>query len=189
VTGTVLLRESEMTAAVGGGLGDGGNVSIDPEFVILDNSRVLASAVGGDGGNIRIVTDYFISSGDSVLDASSQMGIDGTVNVLSPDEDLESNLVELPAAYLDTVALLSEPCSTRRYADRSSLTVTARRAAPVTPDSAHVLLSSPTDPMPGSGYRVIHDSGVIPPGATLVISDQTGWSTSAIVAYRYGCEI
>jgi filamentous hemagglutinin family protein len=189
VTGTVLLRESAMTAAVAGGLGDGGNVGIDPQFVILDNSRVLASAIGGDGGNIRIVTDHFVSSGSSVLDASSQLGIDGTVNVLSPDEDLDSNLVELPASYLDAVALLSEPCSTRRHADRSSLTVAARRALPLTPQSPQLLLSSLAD----RHYARVGQPGI--PAAEGVadpapgIRFQSGWLASAMAVRLYGCRL
>lgn len=150
-TERVELTNSEITAAVGGGEGDGGNVNIDPEFVILSSSRILASAVGGDGGNITIVADHFIASADSVLDASSELGIDGTINILSPDEEITSNLVELPAAYLDASGLLRERCSTRHQAaTQSSFVVAGRDSLPITPDSQYSLLSSVSDGVSGA---------------------------------------
>src|SRR5262249_5113870 len=49
----------------------GGNVTItQPVFVILDHSRVLASATAGAGGVISIDSDFLLQS-DSLLDASS----------------------------------------------------------------------------------------------------------------------
>ena len=148
----VELTNSEITAAVGGGEGDGGNVNIDPEFVILSSSRILASAIGGDGGNITIVTDHFIASPDSVLDASSELGVDGTINILSPDEEITSNLVELPAAYLDASGLLRERCSTsHQAATQSSFTVAGRNSLPTSPDSQYSLLSSVSDSFSGAG--------------------------------------
>jgi filamentous hemagglutinin family protein len=155
----VELTNSEITAAVGGGEGDGGNVTIDPEFVVLSSSRILASAIGGDGGNITIVTDHFIASPDSVLDASSELGIDGTVNILSPDEEITSNLVELPAAYLDASGLLRERCSTRHQAaTQSSFTVAGRNSLPTSPDSQYSLLSSVSDSFSGAGALMTRSS-------------------------------
>jgi filamentous hemagglutinin family protein len=173
----VYLRNSDVTAAVGGGLGNGGNVDIDPRFVVLSNSNILASAVGGNGGNITIVADHFVSSPDSVLNASSQLGINGTINILSPDEEVNSNQVELPLAYLDAAALLRERCSARRLGDgQSSFTVAGRNALPVAPDSPYALLSGLSD------------------GVSMAASDTRGglqqqWLTNALAAARYGCTL
>jgi large exoprotein involved in heme utilization and adhesion len=141
----VYLKDSSITAAVGGGLGNGGNVDIDPQFVVLSSSNILASAIGGNGGNITIVADHFISSTDSVLNASSQLGISGTINILSPDEEVNSNQVELPVAYLDAAGLLKERCGARKLEGRSSFVVAGRDSLPVAPDSSFSLLSSIAD--------------------------------------------
>jgi len=141
----VYLQDSEISAAVGGGDGDGGNVSIDPKFVVMNNSRILASAIGGDGGNITIVADHFIFSSDSILNASSELGIDGTINIISSDENIDDNLVDLPTAYLDAAGLLKERCSQRHQGDRSSFVVSGRTALPATPESAVSHLSSFSD--------------------------------------------
>ncbi|HEY6569864.1 MAG TPA: hypothetical protein VIZ22_06225, partial [Candidatus Limnocylindrales bacterium] len=81
----VHLRNSEITTAVGSGLGAGGNIFIDPTFVILENSKIAANAFGGSGGNIRIIATYFLNTLDSLVDASSQAGLPGTVQISSPN--------------------------------------------------------------------------------------------------------
>jgi large exoprotein involved in heme utilization and adhesion len=174
----VELTNSEITAAVGGGEGDGGNVNIDPEFVILSSSRILASAVGGDGGNITIVTDHFIASPDSVLDASSELGINGTINILSPDEEITTNLVELPAAYLDASGLLRERCSTRHQAaTQSSFTVAGRDSLPTTPDSQYSLLSSVSDSFSGAA------------ALTRATSPAQQFIAASLAASTFGCSL
>ena len=50
--GTVQLTDSMISASVLDGTGGGGSVNIDPQFVILQNSQILANAVFGPGGNI-----------------------------------------------------------------------------------------------------------------------------------------
>jgi filamentous hemagglutinin family protein len=131
----VYLLDSEITTSVESGLGDGGNISIDPEFVILNNSRIVANAFDGDGGNILIVTENFIATPDSVVDASSRFGLDGTVIIKSPVADLSSGLTELPESFLNVAALLREPCSARRSLNQSSFIVRGRSAIPPGPMS------------------------------------------------------
>jgi filamentous hemagglutinin family protein len=64
----VHFRDSEVTTSVQNGQGAGGNISIDPDFVVLDGTRIRADAFGGPGGNVRIVTDVFLPS-DSLVSA------------------------------------------------------------------------------------------------------------------------
>ena len=49
----------------------GGNITIDPEFVILQNSQIVANAFAGQGGNIQITAEAFLADPDSRVDASS----------------------------------------------------------------------------------------------------------------------
>lgn len=139
----VYLRDSEITTSVESGFGNGGNITIDPEFVILNNSRIVANAYGGNGGNILIVTDNFIASMDSVVDASSRFGLDGTVIIRSPDADLSSSITDLPESFLDVAALLREPCAARRSLNRSSFIVRGRDAIPPGPMTSLPLASMP----------------------------------------------
>ena len=133
------LLRSRVTSSVADGSGNGGDITIDPEFVVLNDSRILANAVGGNGGNITIATDHFVSSADSLVEASSRLGIDGNINILSPDEEISNDLAELPAAYLDAAGLLRERCTARRFTGRSSFVVGGRRGLPAPPDAGFSL--------------------------------------------------
>ena len=84
----VLLTNSEITAEAGGvtATDAGGNIDIDPEYVILSSSDIIARANAGNGGNIAIAAGFFIASGDSAIDASSARGVDGDVLIDSPNE-------------------------------------------------------------------------------------------------------
>lgn len=172
----VYLKNSDITAAVGGGLGNGGNVDIDPQFVVLSGSNVLASAIGGNGGNITVVADHFVSSPDSVLNASSQLGINGTISILSPDEEVNSNQVELPAAYLDAAGLLKERCSARHPGGQSSFVVAGRDSLPEAPDSPYSLLSGIAD-----------SAGPVTTGPRSSLQQQ--WLSNTLAAARFGCTL
>ncbi|HYW21283.1 MAG TPA: filamentous hemagglutinin N-terminal domain-containing protein [Nodularia sp. (in: cyanobacteria)] len=65
------------------GAGIGGNVTIDTNTLFsLGNSTITANAFGGRGGNIRInVRDGFLFSENSLVEASSELGINGTVQI------------------------------------------------------------------------------------------------------------
>jgi len=128
----VYLLDSEITTSVGTGQGNGGNINIDPEFVILNNSKILANAFGGNGGNITIIADNVISSAQSSIDASSNLGIDGTVNISSPDQDIAKELAVLPENYLDVTGLISDRCGTT--AGASSLVSAGPGGLAIDPD-------------------------------------------------------
>ena len=87
----VHLKGSEITTSVGSGAGAGGNIFIDPTFVILEGgSRIVANAFGGPGGNIQIFALYFLNTLDSLVDASSTAGLPGTVSISSPNTNLST---------------------------------------------------------------------------------------------------
>jgi filamentous hemagglutinin family protein len=143
--GTILIRASELiylsdsrietqveesgTLDNGGDFGtprflDSGDSTAPAELVVLNRSRIVASAVNGDGGNILIDGTFLPSealltieslagTGDSVLDASSATGVPGQVVVTSPGSELAGQLVPLPANYLDASKLLLAPCAAR----------------------------------------------------------------------------
>jgi hypothetical protein len=131
----VHLKESEVTASVGGGASTvGGNISIDPQFVILDHSKIVANAYEGQGGNIQIVSNVFLADPFSLVDASSALGIDGTVDIRSPITELSGTLVPLGEDFISAFELLREPCIARiRGGKYSSFIVSGRDGLPIEP--------------------------------------------------------
>jgi large exoprotein involved in heme utilization and adhesion len=130
----VALRDARMTTSVASGEGSGGNITIDPELVLVIRSEIIARADAGAGGDITIVGDEIIVSGDSVIDASSRLGISGKVRFSSPVSDLIGELQQLPAEFLDPSSLLEEACSVRDEAS-GSLTLQRRPGLPLAPDA------------------------------------------------------
>ncbi|MGB8166391.1 MAG: hypothetical protein WCF18_02800 [Chthoniobacteraceae bacterium] len=132
--GTISLRNSSVVAEAGL---NGGNVFIDPEFVILDHSRISANAILGAGGNILIITDSFLSSSSSVT-ASSEANVQGSVQIQSLNVDLSGALVVLSSSLVDVSTQLREQCARRLGMDFSSFLVLGRGGTEQTPDEAAV---------------------------------------------------
>ncbi len=94
--GLILTNNGRISVEALGDGGDGGNLAIAASTIVaLENSLVRANAVSGNGGNINIVTQGLFLSPESQITASSQFGLDGTIEVQEPDLDPASGLVEL----------------------------------------------------------------------------------------------
>lgn len=126
------LVDSQITTSVESGVGGGGNIFIDPQFVLFQNSQIIANAFGGPGGNISIIAGQLIADPATTISASSALGIDGAVNIDAPDTDVSAGLAVLPAAYLDASSLLRGGCSAAR-AELSSLVEVGRGGLPPDP--------------------------------------------------------
>ncbi len=130
------LIDSSISTSVANGTGNGGNITIDPNFVVLDGSSITANAQQGAGGNIFIVADFFFNSfsPDSIVSASSEQGIDGTVVIRSPDADITSSTLRLPESFLDATAILPKRCAARS-GKTGSFIIKDREGLPPHPDT------------------------------------------------------
>ncbi|MFL5285289.1 MAG: filamentous hemagglutinin N-terminal domain-containing protein [Rhodopila sp.] len=120
------LQRSSITTSVNGALGNGGNIIIDPRFVVLNQSVIRANAVGGSGGNIRIRADQLVQSADSEITATSQLGLSGEIAIAGQPVNLTSSLVVLASELRAAAALLHESCAAQGARPRSSLVVAGR---------------------------------------------------------------
>ena len=123
-----------ITTTVAGLAGNGGDIDIDPVFQVLNGARIQANAVGGNGGNIGIVSGTLLVSPNSVIEATSTLGVSGTINISSPETDVSGSLAELPETFSDATALLAERCAARAGgASASSLVDIGRGGLPADP--------------------------------------------------------
>jgi filamentous hemagglutinin family protein len=127
------LDRSAIITSVGSGAGDGGNVTAHAPFFILDQSQVIARADVGNGGNIDIEADTFLASPDSVVNASSNRGIDGEVRISSPEVDLTGALAVLPETFLRADELLPQACAAGAGGLYSSFVVRGPEGVPESP--------------------------------------------------------
>jgi len=130
------LVDSQVVAEVGSGQGKGGNITIDPEFLVLDGSRISANAFGGPGGNVNIVADVFLRSSDSSVTASSANNTPGTVNIQAAITNVSGLLQPLPENIFQATALLQQSCAARYSGGKlSSLVVGSLVGLPWEPGS------------------------------------------------------
>jgi large exoprotein involved in heme utilization and adhesion len=133
-TDAIRLVNSQINTSVQGGpTTAGGNITLDPAVVTLQNSQVLARAVQGQGGNINIIAGTFLADQTSVIDASSQFGLSGNVNIQSPVSSLSGTLAVLPTHPLQAQPLLNQRCSAGPTSQASSFIVAGRDRMPTEP--------------------------------------------------------
>lgn len=141
----VQLSYSKISTSVAGSAVDtaGGNVTIDPQFVVLQNSQIRANAFAGSGGAIDIIaTSAFIADPASIVDASSTKGISGTVNIQSPLQNVGGELTALSQEFSSAAALLAQQCAARAADGTfSTFVVAAREGLPAEPGG---FLASPS---------------------------------------------
>jgi len=141
----VQLINSRVSTSVGGlaKVSNGGNITIDPQFVVLQNSQVIAQANAGAGGAIDIIAgSAFIKDPVSIVDASSTKGISGIVNIQSPLQNIGGELTALSQEFSSAAALLAQQCAARAAGGTfSTFVVAAREGLPVEPGG---FLASPS---------------------------------------------
>jgi large exoprotein involved in heme utilization and adhesion len=120
----------------------GGNITIDPQFVVLQNSQIVANAFQGRGGNIQIqAQQVFLADPTSLVSASSALGINGQVNIQAPVTSISGAVDPLPQAFAQGAELLRSRCAERlREGTVSRFVVAGRDGVPLEPGS---LLLSP----------------------------------------------
>jgi hypothetical protein len=83
--GLVAVNDSLLTTAVSGGPQTlGGTITVDAPAVKIKNSQILSTATEGQGGIIEITSHNRHPVTNSVINATSQFGTDGTVTITRP---------------------------------------------------------------------------------------------------------
>ncbi len=103
----ILMRRNSLISAQADNNGNGGNITITAPFIVAVNresSDIIANAFQGRGGNISITAQGIYGleyrpqlTSLSDINASSQFGVDGTVQINTPGVDPSQGLVQLPS--------------------------------------------------------------------------------------------
>ena len=120
VANLILLRAlSEISTTAGDEQfgGDGGNITIETPLLVTfpqENSDITANAFAGNGGNIKInaqnILGFELQENPNLSDiiASSQFGLDGTVNINTSGIEPGQELIELPIEIVDVSKLINQ---------------------------------------------------------------------------------
>jgi filamentous hemagglutinin family protein len=197
----LLLRRNSQISTNAGGTGNGGDIDINSQFLVavpIENSDLTANAVRGRGGNINITTQgiygqEFRSRPTPLSDitASSDFGVNGVVQINTPDLDPSKGLATLSGELVDVSGLVGSGCEVAANEESSQFVITGRGGRPPNPNEtlrqARVLvdLGTPSDSQesalsPNSPYPTVrsttdiqHPSSFSNRAAPLV--EATGW--------------
>jgi filamentous hemagglutinin family protein len=155
----LMRRNSEISTSAGTAQagGDGGNISIDTDFIVAvpsEDSDITADAFTGKGGNIQIRAQgifgiQFRKEGtpESDITTRSAFGVDGVVEINTPDVDPSRGLATLPAELVDVSGLIVQGCpggGDTVGQSVSEFTITGRGGLP----------PKPTEPLRSDAVRV-----------------------------------
>ncbi|MCF4970075.1 beta strand repeat-containing protein [Nostoc sp. CMAA1605] len=135
---TLVMRHGSNVTATAGNTGNGGNITINSPIILgLENSDIIANAFQGKGGNIDITTQGILglefrpqTTPENDITASSQFGVNGTVQVNNFGVNPNSGLIELPVNLTDPSQKIASGCSVNTG---SSFVATGRGGVPQNP--------------------------------------------------------
>jgi filamentous hemagglutinin family protein len=157
-TDSLLMRHGSEISAEAGGSGNGGNITITgfspADFVVLlEGSKITANAFQGRGGNISINTQALFVCPECQITASSQLGVDGEVEVLTPDTSTNQEVLDLPQQITKPEEVVAQVCPAERKQGQSEFIITGRGGLPPRPSeplSSEALLSFESSPTPAA---------------------------------------
>lgn len=184
-TGSLFALQNSAISAEAGGSGRGGNVVITGSspadvVVLLDNSDITANAFMGPGGNISINTRGLFPCATCDISASSDLGVDGVVRLMTPETDAAREGVNLLEQIIDPETVVVQACSSNQGVANSEFTITGRGGLPPRPNTpltseAMVSFEPPTDDSEASSSTVeTAPTSVLPPPAQGLLISQQG---------------
>ena len=136
-TSNLQIGTSSQVTAEANNNGEGGNITINTDTLIAEeNSEVTANAFAGQGGNLNIDAEglFLFDSPENIFSASSELGIDGTIQINTPDIDLQRELEQSEVDFLTAEQTISNSCLARS-SGQASFTVGGDSGVPKNPNS------------------------------------------------------
>ncbi|MEH2320340.1 S-layer family protein [Nostoc sp.] len=180
----LIMRRGSSIVTNAGGIGNGGNITINSPIIVgTENSDIIANAFQGNGGNIQINTQGIFGlkyrnelTRENDITASSQFGVNGTVDINDFGVDPNSGLVELPVNLTDPSQQIATGCSNNTA---SSFVSTGRGGIPQNPIQEVRSDRTWSDIRNISGYRKTAEvTAQIPPSPEVLVQ-ATSWHRNA----------
>ena len=178
--------------------GNGGDITLDADFIVAvpnENSDISANAIGGDGGNVNITSEGLfgierrdLSTNLSDITATSERGVQGDININTPNVDPSRGLVQLPIAPIDASNQIARNCpiSGNVAGERGEFIVSGRGGMPSNPAEilgGETLLTDLAEiEGEGQGSRTTgetSDRTAVSPSAKTEIVEAQGWVVGA----------
>ncbi|HEY9669282.1 MAG TPA: S-layer family protein, partial [Coleofasciculaceae cyanobacterium] len=193
----LLLRRGSTISTTAGTAqagGDGGNIKIDANLIVAvpkENSDITANAFEGRGGNINITTQGIFGlefrenlTPLSDITASSELGIDGAVEINTPGVDPSRGLAALPTNLVDPSGQIAQSCPGSGGATTSKpseFIVTGSGGLPASPSEPFNGSAVWHDLRPLTQQTANHSTRAVEPeeSATTKLVEAQGWVIGA----------
>ena len=160
VSDRITLENDSFISARAFNEANGGNLTIDTDFIVAfpeGNNDITANADRGQGGNITINAESLLgieerpqNSVTNDIDASSGVGLDGTVSITTPEVDVLQSVIELPSSVVEPEQTVAQVCEAERgNIARSGLTLKGKGGIPPEPTAplnSDVILTQKQNP-------------------------------------------
>ncbi len=144
------LNNNSSISAQAFNVGNGGNLTIDTNFLIAfpnGNNDIIANAERGNGGNINITAESLLGIKERALNpqtndinASSEFSLDGNVTINTPDINPLQGATELPTNVVEPQQTTTQACqANREIAAKNNLIIKGKGGVPPAP---HLPLNS-----------------------------------------------
>jgi large exoprotein involved in heme utilization and adhesion len=174
------MRRGSQITTNATGTASGGNINLNGSFIVgMENSDIVARAQQGSGGNIAIDTQGLIGlelrpalTSENDINASSQLGLNGKINIENPSVKPDSGLIELPTEVMDSSQQIAQTCDA---AQTSQFVATGRGGVPSNPEQVM------TGDRPWSDLRELSSAtseAVVSPTSAL-IQEASTWRVNA----------
>ncbi len=128
------FSENSIISARSTGSGNGGNINftVGKGIILFGENEIIAEAVEGNGGNISITTPVFLPSASTRISASSSFGLDGNIDIQTPDNNLLSAIIPIKAQILEVDESITQNCSPQ---NQNRFVITSNQSLPPTPEN------------------------------------------------------
>jgi filamentous hemagglutinin family protein len=124
----IYLQDSGFTTSVSGANSNGGNIKVAADILVMNTGVIQANAIGGVGGDIGLNLNALIPSyntlikggkrvdwqpyqaGLNVIQAASENGVSGTLNITAPQFDISGSISGLDASELALPEITQDVC-------------------------------------------------------------------------------
>jgi large exoprotein involved in heme utilization and adhesion len=144
-TQNLQLRNQSQITATASTTGNGGNIEIDTgTLVALENSDITANAPQGSGGRITVNAQAIfgtefreeLTPESDITAFGKTPELSGIVELNTPDVNVQGDLNQLNANFIDTEQAIASSCLARRNVEQGSFTVTGTGGLPQNPYEA-----------------------------------------------------
>ena len=201
VADSIFLSGDSFISAAALGNANGGNLSIDTNFIVAfeGNNDIIASAEQGQGGNIEISAESLLGIKASTLNpftndinASSEFGLDGNVSLDVPDVSSLEGATELSVNMVDPGETTAQACNANRQTTaKNGLVIKGKGGVPPAPDlpmdSGNIIIGGEIDNSYSTGSvsvlpkPIVTSRGEIQPARGIKVTEQ---GKVTLTAYR-----